>query len=95
MRYLAVQWHQANPEYPVWLYSEIDDAGWEQRKVEVYADGTHHFAGEGRRSSRNRTRARRRAGHKRNRRGCRSFSPLEISREEFEVIWRNLAGPAA
>ncbi len=94
MRYLAVQWHQANPEYPVWLYSEIDDAGWEQRKVEVYADGTHHFAGEGRRTGSTEL-------------GLDvvpatneiaedpEFSPLEISREEFEVIWRKVAGPAA
>jgi hypothetical protein len=26
------------------MYSEIDDARWEHRKVEVYADGRHDFA---------------------------------------------------
>ncbi len=94
MRYLAVQWHHANPEYPVWLYSEINDAGWEQRKVEVYADGTHDFAGEGRHTGSTEL-------------GLdvvpptdeiaadSQFSPREISRDEFEGIWRKVAGPAA
>lgn len=94
MRYIAVQWNQTNPEYPVWLYSEIDDAGWEQRKVEVYADGTHDFAGEGRHTGSTEL-------------GLDvvpptaeiatnpEFSPREISREEFEVLWRKVAGNAA
>jgi len=44
MRYIAVHWHHNNPEYPVELYSEIDDEGWEQRKVEIFADGHLDYA---------------------------------------------------
>lgn len=91
MRYLAVQWHQTNPEYPVWLYCEIDDSGWEQRKIEVYADGTHDFADEKRHTGSTEL-------------GQDvvpptdeiaadpQFSPRDISREEFEQIWRKVVG---
>jgi hypothetical protein len=94
VRYLAVQWHHTNPEDPVALYSEIDDAGWEQRKVEIYADGIRNFADRGQRTGTTQL-------------GLGvvpptdeiaanpEFSPREISREEFETIWRNVVGSAA
>jgi hypothetical protein len=44
MRYLKVKWQQSNPRFPVWLYSELDDAGWEQRKVEVFVDDPPGYA---------------------------------------------------
>jgi len=47
MRYLRVRWLQDSPEYPVLLYSEVDDDGWEIRKVDEYADGHRDLAGEG------------------------------------------------
>ncbi len=39
MRYIAVEWKHHDPAYPTVLYSEVDSAGWEVRKIEVYADG--------------------------------------------------------
>lgn len=39
MIYIRVKWKQVDPDYPVLMYSEIDDQGWEVRKVEVFADG--------------------------------------------------------
>jgi hypothetical protein len=44
MRYLQVNWHHDSPDDPVVLYAEIDDHGWEQRKVDEYADGSVLFA---------------------------------------------------
>src|SRR5262249_32664364 len=44
MRYLRVEWLHPDPDEPVTLYSEIDDEGWEVRKVEVFADGRLGFA---------------------------------------------------
>jgi hypothetical protein len=39
VRYQAVQWHHDLADEPIVLYSEIDDAGLEVRKVEEYRDG--------------------------------------------------------
>jgi hypothetical protein len=46
MRYIRVNWEHTSPTDPVVLYSEIDDAGWERRKVEVFRDGQCGYASE-------------------------------------------------
>lgn len=46
MRYFKCKWIHSNPDEPVWLYSELNDANREVRKVEVYADGRKGFASE-------------------------------------------------
>jgi hypothetical protein len=86
MRYIAVQWHQNNPDYPTELYSETGDDGWELRKVEVFADGTHHFAD-----------AQRQSGSTQLSlvpipplaaiAADQQFTPREISQQEFEDLW--------
>jgi hypothetical protein len=45
MRYLFVRWNHDDDEEPFELYSELDDAGWEVRKVERFRDGKLGFAG--------------------------------------------------
>lgn len=44
MKYVKVRWIHTSPDYPVKLYSELNDELWELRKVEVYADGRADFA---------------------------------------------------
>jgi hypothetical protein len=44
MKYLRVAWLHKNVDYPIVLYSEVDDEHWETRKAEVYADGRIGFA---------------------------------------------------
>jgi hypothetical protein len=44
MKYFKVRWLHQNLDEPVWLYSELDDDGWEIRKVEIFADGNQGFA---------------------------------------------------
>ena len=44
MRYIKVKWIHSYPDEPVLLYSEIDDSGWEVRKVEVFPDGAYGYA---------------------------------------------------
>jgi hypothetical protein len=39
MRYLKVEWKHDEPGEPTLLYSEVDDDGWEVRKVELFRDG--------------------------------------------------------
>jgi hypothetical protein len=47
MRYQRVRWVHEFADEPVLLFAEIDDEGWEVRKVDQYADGTLHRAGGG------------------------------------------------
>lgn len=44
MEYIKTQWIHSSPDYPVWLYSELDADRWEVRKVEIFADGQIGFA---------------------------------------------------
>ena len=86
MKYIKVKWIHDHSNAPVWLYSELDDASWEIRKVEVFADGSFGFADE-----------RSEAGG--SALGLEpvppiaeiaadsQFVPTEIGREEFEDIW--------
>lgn len=87
MRYVRVQWRQDSTEFPVLLYSEVDDDGGEIRKVDEYADGRRNIAGEGIETGQTGL-------------GEDStppvdeinsdpqFSAIEIDRDEFETVWR-------
>lgn len=44
MEYIKIQWHNDEPDYPKWLFSELNDERFETRKIEVFADGRHSFA---------------------------------------------------
>jgi hypothetical protein len=44
MRYLHVRWIHSSPTEPVEIFSEVDDEGYEVRKVEVFPDGHVGFA---------------------------------------------------
>ena len=44
MTYFRCKWNQESPNFPIMLYSELDDLRWEVRKVEVYRDGRMGFA---------------------------------------------------
>ncbi|HEY7646529.1 MAG TPA: hypothetical protein VH858_15925 [Hyphomicrobiales bacterium] len=44
MQYIKVQWMHEFRDEPILIYSEIDDVGWELRKVEIYRNGYASFA---------------------------------------------------
>lgn len=86
MKYIKVQWIHENSEYPVWLYSEVDESFREIRKIEQYADGRLGYASQTRVSGGSEL----------------SVEPLppfeqiaadpefnlaEISQDEFERVW--------
>lgn len=91
MSYIKVAWLHASPDDPVILYSELDHARWEVRKVEVFADGRVGCAGSN--SALGGTEL-----------GLApvppleeialdpQFDPQEITREQFEVIWESATG---
>ena len=87
MQYMKVLWKHAHPNEPVTLYSELDDARRETRKVEVFRDGQLGYAGVS--TSKGSTAL-----------GIvpippisqialdPEFEPSKITRDEFEQIWR-------
>jgi len=93
MRYIAVEWLHDYPDEPILFYSELDEDRWELRKVEVFRDGTQHFAD---------------ALHETDQTALSSepipsleeiasdpeFNPKEISQAEFEIVWRSVTRPA-
>src|SRR5262249_38559600 len=44
MRYSRVQWLHTSSADPVEIYSELDDDGWEKRKIEIFRDGALGYA---------------------------------------------------
>jgi hypothetical protein len=87
LRYLKVQWHHEDPEEPVVLYSEIDVQRYETRKIEEFADGRlDHadaaretgttFLGEAPIPSLDEIDEQD------------EFTPVEITQEEFELVWQ-------
>jgi hypothetical protein len=44
VRYQVVRWKTPSYDEPILLYSEVDDDGWELRKVEEYASGRRDIA---------------------------------------------------
>ena len=91
MLYLCVQWHHKLQKEPVWLFSEMDDGRWEQRKVEVYSDGTHDWADQNEHTGKTMLGDQEvpslgeiaESGE---------FTPREISRDDFEEVWRKAKG---
>jgi hypothetical protein len=86
--FIKVKWNHDFATEPVLLYSELDNGRWEVRKVEVFSDGHCEFASSEEASAAARL-------------GLMpvpsldeiaenpEFEPVEISREEFEVVWIN------
>lgn len=91
MRYLKVLWCHDLPDEPVELYSEIDDAGYEIRKVEVYRDGRQYFA-DGESSSGTTTLGEGPLPSLEEIAEQEEFSPSLIGSVQFENVWRQAVG---
>ena len=86
MEYIRVRWLHSFPNEPVLLISELDEARWETRKIEIFPDGSIGYADS-------------RVEHGGTRLGLvpvpsiadiaadPEFIPEEISHEEFEDAW--------
>jgi len=88
MTYMRVKWKHSLPTEPVLLYSELDGARWELRKIEVFADGRRDFA----------TASEATGGTRLSKEPLPTldeiardpqFEPTEITRAEFEEVWAN------
>jgi hypothetical protein len=91
MKYLRVYWRHTHPDEPTLLYSELDDARWETRKVEIFRQGKMGYAS-------------RIAAGGLTRLAIEplapipiiasnpEFEPTEITKEEFEEVWHRAQG---
>ncbi len=86
MRYVAVEWLHDDEE-PILLYSELDQEGWEVRKVEVYRSGAAHYAEAGRRTG-STLLGEMPVPSLQEIAADPQFRPREITREEFEQVWQ-------
>lgn len=86
MKYIKVKWSHDIADEPVWLYSELDDASCEVRKVEVFSDGKMGFAGSGEEGGSTRLSTVPIPPIEEIESDA-QFEPTEISHLEFEQIW--------
>jgi hypothetical protein len=42
--YIVCDWKHDDPKYPIRIYSEVDEEGWETRKVQFFPDGRVGYA---------------------------------------------------
>ncbi|WP_329072603.1 DUF6881 domain-containing protein [Amycolatopsis sp. NBC_01480] len=84
--YLRVAWHHNLVEEPVDLLSEIDDDGWEIRKVEVYRDGRADWADRSAATGRTML-SEARMPELAEIAAQVEFTPVVIKAEEFEAAW--------
>jgi hypothetical protein len=84
--YIRVKWIHSNPDYPVFMYSELDESRWEVRKVERFEDGRIGFAsatenGGGTRLGLEPVPTLEEIN------ADKQFEALEVSSSEFEQVW--------
>lgn len=91
MDYLKVLWIHNFPDEPIELYSEIDEDGWEVRKVEIFRDGHCDWA-DCARSVGTSMLSETKMPSLESIAEQDEFSPAKISAHEFEEIWRRAVG---
>lgn len=87
MKYIKVTWIHDLPHEPIVLYSELNDARWETRKVEVFADERKGFADQVQ-SSPGTALGEEPIPELSEISTDPQFQPVEISSEEFDSIWK-------
>jgi len=88
VRYVRVEWHHEKADEPVVLYSEIDPEGWERRKVDAYADGRLDFADDLHEVGTTWLSDQPHDLSVEEIDAMPEFSATEISRDDFEMVWR-------
>lgn len=88
MRYFRVEWSSQSDADPMIIFTEVDADRWEQRKIEIYKNGSQGFADL--QEECNGSMLGEEAWpdfallHKEP-----EFSVLEITKQEFEKMWEN------
>ena len=87
MKYIQLRWRHANPDEPVWIFSEIEEDGREVRKLECFKNGFCDFASREEATGTTKLRTQQ-LPEMRELGRDREFEPREITKEEFEEVWR-------
>lgn len=88
MKYIMVEWIHDCIDEPVLLYSEIDEERNELRKIEIYRNGTIGYANE--MTEVGNTRLSKVALPSLEEIALdEEFVPIEITKEEFEKVWKD------
>jgi hypothetical protein len=90
MRYSKLVWRNHGPEFPDLIYSQIDDDGYEVRKVEVFPDG-HYGCSDGI-EQRGRTELSDRPMPEHLDPATRDLTLLALDSQEFDRQWRLATG---
>lgn len=90
MKYIHCLWIHTYVDEPVVLVSEIDDQGFETRKVEIWRSGNVGWADEGRTFGETELSVSA-LDSVEEINSDPQFSAVEISREEFENFWKLIA----
>jgi hypothetical protein len=87
VRYQRVTWHHDRGDEPLVLWSEIGDDEYERRRVDVYRDGRLDFADENASTGTTQLGDQKMpALHEIN--ADDEFTATEVTRSEFDAIWR-------
>ena len=86
MKYIRVKWEHSNPDEPIWLFSEIDADGRELRKMECFRNGFCDYATPNE-STGNTALSTRPIPDLTVLARDPEFTPVEITKEEFEDVW--------
>lgn len=86
MTFMKVLWLHKQPSDPVEFYLELDEARWEIRRVEVFADGSMTLADD-KKSTGTAELGLAQVGSIEQIAASPEFIPSEISKSEFESIW--------
>ena len=86
MKYIRVKWNHANPDEPIWLFSEVDTDGAEVRKLECFRNGFCDFATANINSGTTKLSTQPLPELDKIARDP-EFQPTEITKQEFEDVW--------
>jgi len=86
MKYIKVEWKHKDSDYPVAIYSELDEGSWEVRKVEVFPDGRYGYAS-GTESAGSTALGETPIPPLSEIASDPQFRPIEIAKQEFEEVW--------
>jgi hypothetical protein len=87
MKYIRLKWNHTNPDEPVWIFSELDSNGKEVRKIECFRNGFCDVANASVSSGTAALMTLPLPDLKQLARRDPEFTPVEITREEFEEVW--------
>jgi hypothetical protein len=87
MKYVRLKWNHTNPDEPVWIFSELDLDGKEVRKIECFRNGFCDIAAASGSSGTAALMTLPLPDLKQLARRDPEFTPVEITKEQFEEVW--------